>query len=261
MTSAPEQFIVPDWPAPPSVHALITTRAGGVSTGPYAGPDGSGGMNLGRGSGDDPIAVEANRARLRALLPAEPAWLKQVHAAAVADAAQVAREPSAGADAAITDRPGCVAVVMVADCMPVLLADDRGRCVGVVHAGWRGLAAGVVQKTARAMRERLGDPAARLIAYLGPAIGPDHFEVGDDVLAAMADGLPGAEAAFARHGKRYLADLFILGRLALRHENVEAIYGGGVCTVCDPRRFYSHRRDRATGRHAALIWIAPGGIV
>lgn len=256
-----DAFIVPDWPAPPSVRALITTRAGGVSMGPYAAADGNGGLNLGRGSGDDPIAVQANRLRLRALLPAEPAWLNQVHGPVVVDAGEVSLHPgSAEADASITDKPGIVAAVMIADCMPVLLADTLGRCVGVVHAGWRGLAAGVIRNTARAMRERLGDREAQLLAYLGPAIGPDHFEVRSDVLEAMSAGVPGAATAFVRHGDRYRADLFALGRLALKEEGVDAIYGGGACTVCDPRRFYSHRRDRVTGRHAALAWLTPKGV-
>lgn len=253
----PDSFIVPDWPAPGPVRALITTRAGGVSFGPYAGADGSGGLNLGRGSGDDGVAVEANRSRLRELVPAEPAWLNQIHGAVVADAEQVSLRPgSVEADAAITDRPGVVAVVTIADCMPVLFADALGRCVGVAHAGWRGLAAGVIRNTARAMRDRLADPDAPLLAYLGPAIGPDHFEVRDDVLEAMTASLPGAASAFTRHGDRYRADLFMLGRLALKQEGIDAIYGGGVCTFCDPRRFYSHRRDRVTGRHAALAWMA-----
>ena len=219
-------------------------------------------MNVGRGSGDDRASVDENRMRLRALLPADPAWLKQVHGATVVDAAEAAAVPGgAEADAAITDRAQVVAAVMVADCMPVLLADTRGRCVAAVHAGWRGLAAGVIQRAVRALRERLGDPDAQLLAYLGPAIGPDHFEVGSDVLEAMSTGLNGAAAAFVRRDDRYMADLFALGRNALKQENVDAIYGGDVCTVCDPSRFYSHRRDRVTGRHAALIWIEPDRVV
>jgi polyphenol oxidase len=152
-----------------------------------------------------------------------------------------------------------VAVAMVADCMPVLFSDERGRCVGVAHAGWRGLAAGILQATARAMRARLSDPDARLLAYLGPALGPDHFEVGSDVLEAMTAGLTGAEAAFVAAGAgKYRADLFTLGRMALAEVRIDAVFGGGVCTYCDAARFYSHRRDRVTGRHAALIWIEPG---
>ncbi len=246
-------WIRPDWPVPPSVKAIITTRAGGSSNGAYGAPDRDG-MNLGPGSGDDISVVAANRARLRGLLPGEPRWLRQVHGSRVVDAATV--DGIVEADAAVTDQSGTVAVVMVADCMPVLLADERGRCVGVAHAGWRGLAAGILQATVRAMRERLGEPDTRLIAYLGPAIGPDHFEVGGDVLQAMTSGLEGSAAAFVSAGTgKYRADLFALGRMALAAAGVDAVFGGGVCTVCDPQRFYSHRRDRVTGRHAALVWI------
>jgi YfiH family protein len=251
MTST--DWICPDWPVPPGVQAFITTRAGGSSTGAYGAPNRDG-MNLGLGSGDDISVVAANRSRLREMLPAEPRWLRQVHGARVVDAATV--DGIVEADAAVTDQPGTVAVVMVADCMPVLLADERGRCVGAAHAGWRGLAAGILQATVRAMRERLGEPDARLIAYLGPAIGPDHFEVGGDVLQAMTAGLEGAATAFVPAGAgKYRADLFALGRMALAAAGVDAVFGGGVCTVCDPERFYSHRRDRITGRHAALVWI------
>lgn len=254
--SAHPDWIVPEWPAPASVHAVITTRAGGVSAPPFDAP-GGGGLNLGFGSGDDAAAVASNRARLRTLLPSEPAWLKQVHRARVADAAEVASHGMVEADASITERPGRVAVVMMADCLPVLLADRGGRCVGVAHAGWRGLAAGVIQATAQAMRTRLRDPAAPLIAFLGPAIGPDHFEVGPEVLEAMS-AIEGAAAAFVPHGPgKYRADLFALGRLALAQAGIDAVFGGGLCTACDAARFYSHRRDRVTGRHAALIWLDP----
>jgi hypothetical protein len=250
------EWIRPEWPVPSKVRALITTRAGGRSAGPYGAPAG-GGMNLGLGSGDDAAVVLSNRARLRDVLPAEPRWLRQVHGAHVVDAAAV--DGTVEADAAVSDHAGTVAVAMVADCMPVLFSDERGRCVGVAHAGWRGLAAGVLQATARAMRARLSDPDARLLAYLGPALGPDHFEVGSDVLEAMTVSLTGAEAAFVAAGAgKYRADLFTLGRMALAEERIEAIFGGGVCTYCDAARFYSHRRDRVTGRHAALIWIEPG---
>jgi YfiH family protein len=246
-------WIRPDWPVPPSVKALVTTRTGGASTGAYGAP-GGGGMNLGLGSGDDALVVAANRAHLRALLPDEPRWLRQVHGSRVVDAATV--DGIVEADASVTNQPGTVAAVMVADCMPVLLADERGRCVGAAHAGWRGLAAGILQATVRAMRERLAEPDARLIAYLGPAIGPDHFEVGGDVLIAMTAGLAGAATAFVPAGAgKYRADLFALGRMALGAVGVDDVVGGGVCTYCDSKRFYSHRRDRVTGRQAALIWI------
>jgi YfiH family protein len=253
MTTWPAEWLWPDWPAPARVRALITTRAGGSSTGPYGAPT-DGGMNLGFGSGDAAAAVEHNRSRLSALLPSVPRWLSQVHGAAVVDAETVAG--AVEADAAITDRPGTVAVVLIADCMPVFLTDRSGRAVGVAHAGWRGLAAGVIPATVRALRTKLGERDAELLAFLGPAIGPDHFEVGSEVLQAMTRTLPGAAAAFVPSGAdKHRADLFALGKMALAEAGVGAVYGGGVCTHCDARRFYSHRRDRVTGRQAALIWI------
>ena len=251
-----EQWIRPDWPAPANVRGLITTRAGGVSRGPYGTPpDAHGGMNVGLASGDDIADVNENRARLRGQLPSDPRWLHQVHGAQVVDAAQQRAPGSNAADASFTDAPNVVCVVSIADCMPVLITDVLGRCVGVAHAGWRGLAAGVVQRTVQAMRQRLALPDAELMAYLGPAIGPGHFEVGGEVLDAMGATLPHAERAFApgANGK-YLADLFALGRQALEIAGVVRIYGGHDCTFSDPARFYSFRRDRITGRHAALIW-------
>ncbi len=253
MTMDGPDWIRPDWPVAPGVRAVITTRSGGTSSGPWGvPPEGTGGLNLGFLSGDSEEAVRSNRALLRSHLPSEPRWLKQVHGPVVvrADDAQAGAE----ADASFTTTPGVVAAVMVADCMPVLLAEASGACVGVAHAGWRGLAAGVIQATARSMRNALEQPEAELIAYLGPAIGPDHFEVGPEVRDAMAASLPRAGDAFRPHGGKFLADLFLLGRLALAEAGVTRVSGGGVCTVCDPRRFYSFRRDRTTGRHAALIW-------
>ena len=248
------QWIHPDWPAAANVHALITTRAGGVSRGPYGvPPNDQGGMNIGLSSGDNVADVRANRARLRALLPADPCWLHQIHGAVVVDAAL--SDSNAKADASFTDAANVVCAVSIADCMPVLLSDASGTTVGVAHAGWRGLAAGVIQATASSMRLRLEDPGAELLAYLGPAIGARHFEVGAEVLDAMQARLPDAARAFAAraHGK-YLADLFALGRQALDQAGVTHIYGGHDCTFSDPARFYSFRRDRTTGRHAALIW-------
>jgi hypothetical protein len=210
-------------------------------------------MNLGLGAGDDPDAVLSNRARLRTTLAGEPRWLRQVHGSTVVDAA-TAVEP-VSADASFTDATGVIAAAMIADCMPVLLTDTRGRCVGIAHAGWRGLAAGVIQATARAMRDRIGEPAAQLLAYLGPAIGPRHFEVGAEVMTAMREGLPAAPAAFVPVGPgKFLADLFALGRQALAQVGVSRVYGGTDCTYSDPARFYSYRRDGVTGRHAAVIW-------
>jgi YfiH family protein len=251
------QWIVPDWPAPANVRALITTRAGGVSNGPWGAPGHDGGMNLGFGSGDAAQDVRANRARLRALLPSEPRWLKQVHGAKIVEAEGAADPPEADASTAIA--PDVVCAVLVADCLPVLLAERQGRAVAAAHAGWRGIAAGVVQDCVHALRRRLDDPAAELIAYLGPAIGPEAFEVGGEVLEAMCTRLPKAGDTFrAIGGGKYLADLFALTRQALAQVDVLAIYGGTESTYADPSRFYSYRRDGVTGRHAALIWqVAP----
>lgn len=248
------QWIQPDWPAPTNVHALITTRAGGVSRGAYGvPPHDCDGMNIGLGSGDNLADVTANRARLRTVLPADPRWLHQVHGAVVVDAGQV--DSNAMADASFTDAANVVCAVSIADCMPVLLADVSGSAVGVAHAGWRGLAAGVIQATAQSMRRKLESSSAELLAYLGPAIGPRHFEVGAEVLHAMQACLPEASDAFtAQPNGKYLADLFALGRQALDQARVSRIYGGHDCTFNDPGRFYSFRRDRTTGRHAALIW-------
>lgn len=251
--TAHPQWIVPDWPVPAHVRALIATRAGGVSCGRF-GADGDGGMNVGLRSGDAIEAVQANRARLRSLLPAEPCWLQQDHGAAVARIDY--EDPGARADAAIALRPYRVCVVSVADCLPVLLADAQGRGVGIAHAGWRGLAGGIIQNTVSALRAALGDADARLLAYLGPAIGPTRFEVGPEVLAAMRARLPAASEAFAAGAPgKLLCDLFALARQALAQAGVESVYGGGQCTYSDPVRFFSYRRDRVTGRHAALIWM------
>lgn len=252
-------WIVPDWPVPARVRAFVTTRDGGVSTGTWgSSPGPSGGMNLGRGSGDAPEAVAANRERLRAYLPGEPYWLHQVHGARVVDAdVPPAEVAPPRADAAVAAVAGTVCAVQMADCLPVLLADAGARAVGAVHAGWRGLAAGVIQNAVRAVRRRAGDGQARVFAWLGPAIGPQSFEVGVDVLEAMRATLPDAESQFvARSDGKYLADLYGLARLALAQVDVREAWGGGWCTYADPGRFYSYRRDRVTGRHAAMIWLA-----
>lgn len=240
----PADWIVPDWPAPSHVRALITTRSGGASRGPYAS------FNLGDLTGDAPAAVSANKRMLDAALPESPRWLHQVHGDRVVEADSVLAPVQA--DASYSRQPGTVCAVKFADCMPVLICDRDGRAVGVAHAGWRGLSAGVVENTVRALQI---DPR-RLYAYLGPAIGPAAFEVGEDVLSAFCDHDQDAQEAFRplRPGK-WLADLFALGRLRLARAGVTAIFGGGMCTVADAARFFSHRRDRITGRMAALIWM------
>jgi YfiH family protein len=239
-------WIVPEWPAPPNVKALITTRRGGVSTGPYAS------FNLGQRSGDDPQAIAANRAHLRRLLPQEPKWMQQVHGTRVADADAPDEMPEA--DASIARRAGTVCAIMIADCLPVLLCDRSGSVVAAVHAGWRGLAGGVIGNAVHEM-DRAGAAPAELLAYFGPAIGPSSFEVGSDVYDAFLARDPHCAQAFTpRRPGKWLADLFMLARQALERAGVNHIYGGGLCTVADPQRFFSYRRDQTTGRMAALIW-------
>jgi YfiH family protein len=237
------------------VESLVTTRTGGASTGAWGALDGSDGLNLGLGSGEAHDVVLANRERLNQLLPQAPRWLRQVHGSTVVEAESLDSLVEADASTSIT--PGVVCAVLIADCMPVLVASRDGRGVGAAHAGWRGLAAGVIQNTVRALRARLGDPQAPLVAYLGPAIGPAHFEVGGEVLDAMLAQLADARSAFVASGAgKYRADLFALGRMALAQIGVKVVGGGTDCTYSDPARFYSYRRDRVTGRHAALIWIS-----
>jgi hypothetical protein len=239
-------WIAPEWPAPAAVRALITTRAGGASRGAYAG------LNLGLGAGDDAADVARNRASLRQWLPAEPRWLRQVHGTTVVEADTAAGD--AAADAALARRPGTVCAVLTADCLPLLLCDDAGTVVAAVHAGWRGLCSGVIEQTLRAMDR----PSQALLAYLGPAIGPQAYEVGAEVRQAFiaADPGGGSEAAFGpgSPGKFY-ADLYALARARLARNGVTRIYGGGCCTYTEGERFYSYRRDGATGRMASLIWM------
>jgi len=240
----PEDWIVPDWPVPARVRAMITTRNGGASEGPYAS------MNLGLRVDDDPVTVRANRRLLKNFLPAEPKWLNQVHGTTVVDAETVIDPVQA--DASMTKTPGCVSVVMVADCLPILFADRTGSVVAAAHAGWRGLAAGVIENTMRA----LDTPPQNLLAYLGPAIGPSAFEVGDEVRAAFVAVDQAAGYAFRPHKPgKWLADLFVLARQRLAGAGLLNVYGGGLCTYSDPARFFSHRRDKVSGRMAALIWI------
>jgi polyphenol oxidase len=237
-------WIVPDWPAAPHVKAVITTRAGGVSTGPYAS------MNLGFTTDDDAHAVEENRRRLRMLLPAEPRWLKQVHGTRVVDADPLVERVEA--DAAIARENGTVCAVLIADCLPVLLTDRAGSLVAAAHAGWRGLAGGVIQRTIERIREHSPHD---VIAYIGPGIGRDAFEVGEDVYRAYTSNDAAAAHAFVRHRPgKWLADLPALARRALAGCGVSEVYGGDFCTWSDPARFFSYRRDGATGRMAALIW-------
>jgi YfiH family protein len=240
----PEDWIVPDWPAPERVRALITTRSGGGSVGPYAS------MNLGLRVGDDPAVVDANRRFLQRFLPGEPKWLNQVHGTAVVAAETIVHPVEA--DASVATSLGCVCAIMVADCLPILLANHGGSVVAAAHAGWRGLAGGVIENTIQA----LGTPPRNLLAYLGPAIGPSAFEVGDEVRAAFVAIDPGARYAFRPHKPgKWLADLFALARQRLASAGVLNVYGGGQCTYSDAAHFFSHRRDKVSGRMAALIWL------
>lgn len=240
-----DDWIRPDWPAPARVHALSTTRSGGVGVAPYDS------LNLGLHVGDDPAAVEANRARLRRILPAEPCWLNQVHGTAVVDVASVVGVPDA--DGAVSRAGGAVCAVMTADCLPLLLCDRAGTVVGAAHAGWRGLLGGVIEATVAAMRV----VPSEILVWLGPAIGPQAFEVGDEVRAAFVAADKRAEAAFLPAGRpgKWLADLYLLARQRLSSLGVAGIYGGSQCTFSEPDRFFSYRRNGVTGRMASLVWL------
>ncbi|MFO1321813.1 MAG: peptidoglycan editing factor PgeF [Burkholderiales bacterium] len=236
--------IIPEWPAPARVRALVTTRLGGCSESPYAT------LNLGIRVGDDPARVASNRESLTRLLPDAPRWLTQVHASTVVDAARSSETTEA--DASFTRAAGIVCAIQMADCLPVLLASDDGAVVAAAHAGWRGLAAGVLENTASAM----STPPERILAWLGPAIGPEAFEVGDEVRSAFVSRDQGAASAF-RPGNRgkWTTDLYELARQRLRGCGITRVHGGGFCTHTDSDRFFSHRRDGISGRMAALIWL------
>lgn len=239
-----EHCLIPDWPAPQNVKALQTTRSGGASAAPCDG------LNLGDHVGDAPLLVAHNRQLLAALLPSEPVWLNQVHGVVVADAGAAACRPQA--DACVSTRPGAVCVVMTADCLPLLLCDDSGSVVGAAHAGWRGLCDGVIEQTVHSMNVA----PATLMAWLGPAIGPQAFEVGDEVRAAFVARQQEAADAFVPGAPgKWFADIYRLARLRLNALGVTRIYGGGLCTCTDRARFFSYRRDGATGRMGTFIWL------
>jgi YfiH family protein len=241
-----------DWDLPPGVRAACTTRLGGVSAAPWDS------FNLARHVGDVPENVAANRARLRELLglATEPVWLNQVHGVEVADLDAAA--PSGApftADAAVTTRPGVACVVMVADCLPVLFTTCDGSRIGAAHAGWRGLAAGVLERAVAAM----GVPGSELRAWLGPAISKEHFEVGEEVRAAFVDTDCGARSLFEANARgRWQADLVGLARRRLAGIGVTDVSGGTWCTFADRQRFFSHRRDGKGGRLAAMAWRTAG---
>lgn len=236
-------WLVPDWPAPAHVRACVTTRAEGVSQAPFDS------LNLGDHVEDDPQAVVRNRQILTAAVHCQPAWLRQVHGVQVveADPAQVAE-----ADASWSATPGIASAVLTADCLPALFCDRAGTRVAAAHAGWRGLAGGVLEATLDA----LALPAQDVLVWLGPAIGPQAFEVGAEVREAFLASHAEAVQAFTPsvNAGKFMADIYQLARIRLAARGVTAVYGGGFCTVSD-QRFYSYRRAARTGRFASLIWL------
>ncbi|WP_180698374.1 peptidoglycan editing factor PgeF [Pseudomonas crudilactis] len=236
-------WLTPDWPAPASVKACVTTREGGVSEAPFDS------LNLGDHVDDRPEAVAENRRRLTDHFSIQPAWLQQVHGIAVAHA-----DPGivATADASWTATPGIACAAMTADCLPALFCDRAGTRVAAAHAGWRGLAAGVLEATLAS----LDVPSEDVLVWLGPAIGPKAFEVGPEVREVFINQLPEAAEAFvpSDNAGKFMADIYLLARLRLAERGVTAVYGGGFCTVTDPR-FFSYRRAPRTGRFASLIWL------
>lgn len=248
-------LIIPHWAdLSEKVGAAMTVRGGGVSAAPFDDGVGGGGLNLGDHVNDAPEAVRANRALIGRVVPSAPVWLTQVHGTRVVDAANVA-PGVCEADASVTDQRGVVCAIMTADCLPVLFSDAAGTVVGAAHAGWRGLAAGVLENTVSAM-QALG--AGEITAWLGPAIGAQQFEVGQEVFDTFVAHDSAAKAAFVavpgQPGK-FLADIYLLARLRLSAVDVQHISGGGRCTVTEKAQFYSYRRDKTTGRMAALIWL------
>ncbi|OSM96947.1 purine nucleoside phosphorylase YfiH [Lonsdalea populi] len=238
-------LIQPDWPAPATICACSTTRHGGSSSEPYAS------LNLGNHVGDDIACVEENRRRLmvNAELPAQPHWMQQVHGIQVINLDD--EFPATTGDAVYTSRPGNVCAVMTADCLPVLFCSVKGDEVAAAHAGWRGLQTGVLEQTLKAFRAA----PSEMMAWLGPAIGPQQFEVGAEVRAAFMATDPAAAHAFVARGDKYLADIFQLARRRLSTAGISHIYGGEYCTVSHPQQFFSYRRDGVTGRMASLIWL------
>lgn len=240
------EYFVPDWPVPSGVAALQSLRGGGGSQAPYDS------LNLGDHVGDALSDVAANRRYLTAILPGEPQWLTQVHGVTVAELSGSRSGQPVEADAALSRTPGVVCAVLTADCLPVLLCDRAGSVVAAVHAGWRGLCNGVIE----ASLARMAVPGREILAWLGPAIGPESFEVGDEVRAAfMAKDSAAASAFQAKGDVKWLADLYLLARQRLEAEGVTAIYGGGECTFSDRARYFSFRRDGVTGRQASAIWL------
>lgn len=248
--------ITPQWDAPENVHAFFTTRNGGVSAGPWGGADGFNGLNLATHVGDSSFTVKMNRKMVAEKLPGEPKWLEQVHSCTAVDAAEVEDVPAA--DASFTNVDNVVCVVMTADCVPVLLCDTAGRGVAAVHAGWKGLNDGVIQTSVKALREKIGDENAEILAWIGPCIRKDAFVVQEDTVAAFRAGTvaESVDAALEKREDGYRLDLPMLATAALKQAGVERVSDSGLCTYSDASRFYSYRRDGECGRHGAFIWLA-----
>jgi polyphenol oxidase len=238
-----QTFITPDWPAPRHIKSIQTTRVGGISLGPYAS------LNLGDHVNDNANHVAHNRQLLNVFVPSEPVWLNQVHGVRVINAANSGCLESA--DAAYATKANVVCVTMTADCLPILLCDTKGTVVAAVHAGWRSLCDGVIEATVKAMQVN----NASLMAWLGPAIGSNAFEVGADVRAQFIAQDANAAQAFKQKADKWLGDLYQIARQRLRYLGISAIYGGGECTYGNPTQFFSFRRDGDTGRMGTLIWI------
>ena len=236
-------FIIPNWPAPANVKALQTTRNGGISAAPYNS------LNLGEHVKDSPLHVAQNRQLLSQFLPSEPVWLNQIHGIDVIDAAATSCAPSA--DASYTTRKNVVCVTMTADCLPILLCDQAGTAVASIHAGWRSLCDGVIEATVKKMPV----DCSQLMAWLGPAIGANAFEVGGEVRAQFIAQDADARSAFKTHADKWLGDLYMLATQRLNKLGVTQIYGGGRCTFTEKDQFFSFRRDGDTGRMASLIWL------
>ncbi|MFZ6640456.1 peptidoglycan editing factor PgeF [Undibacterium sp. TC4M20W] len=257
---APFPVVLPNWQhAPANVRAFTTTRHGGFSLGSYGDASGSAGLNLGDHVNDNLIAVKQNRDKLNRQLPSDVIFLSQVHGNIILNAADLIVGNANIGDAVFSTQAGQVCAVLTADCLPVLFTDVAGKVVAAAHAGWRGLAGGVLQNTVLAMRDK---GAQEIIPWFGPAIGPQEFEVGRDVLDAFAAQIPDARAYFKVQARqdgteKYLADLYGLARKLLNDIGLDQVFGGDHCTVTEVAEFYSYRRDGVSGRMASLIWIAP----
>jgi YfiH family protein len=268
-----KHWLEPDWPAPAHIHAATTLRTGGVSQAPFSS------LNPAAHVGDDPDRVRQNRRIIRAMLdlPAEPVWLDQIHSNRAVRAANPPfspvqkrhKEVLQQADASYTHEPGVVCAVMTADCLPLLVCSTDGSQIAAIHAGWRGLLAGVISNTVAAMQIPPNSPLLKrpvlsltnggargdLLVWLGPAIGPDCFEVGAEVRDSFMEKSAAFNKAFKDQGNgKWLADIYLLARIELASLGIAQVYGGGFCTVTEHERFYSYRRDIRTGRMATLIW-------